>query len=173
MIDEKMTRRRFVRDTAATTAAVAAGLTPTLTVHAGNPEKADTGKILNYNPDMEYRRCGKTGLMVSAVALGGHWKRLDTIVPGVLFRGAISSAKLDKPEFEKNRREVVDRCIERGINYVDAQTGPEIIAYAKALRGRRNKMYFGYSWYTRELRSEEYRTLNGLQEALDAGDTLR
>ena len=35
---------------------MAAGLTPTLTIAAGNPGAADTSKILNYNPDMEYRR---------------------------------------------------------------------------------------------------------------------
>jgi hypothetical protein len=50
------------------------------TVQAGNPERADTGKIVNYNHDMEYRRCGKTNLMVSAVALGGHWKRIDKVI---------------------------------------------------------------------------------------------
>ena len=44
-------------------------------------------KILNYNPNMEYRRLGKTGLMVSAVCLGGHWKRVgDHDPPG--FKGA-------------------------------------------------------------------------------------
>ena len=72
---DRLTRRQFVRDSALTAAAVAAGLTATKTVWAGNPAGEDTGKILNYNQQMEYRRCGKTGMMVSAVALGGHWKR--------------------------------------------------------------------------------------------------
>jgi hypothetical protein len=44
-------------------------------------------KILNYNPNMEYRRLGKTGLMVSAVSLGGHWKRVATMMPPG-FKGA-------------------------------------------------------------------------------------
>ena len=48
-------------------AAVAAGLP---IVGVGNAEAADTSKIINYNHDMEYRRCGKTGWMVSAVCLG-------------------------------------------------------------------------------------------------------
>ena len=167
MTDQGITRRQFVRDTVA--AAAAAGLTATYTVHAGNPDKADTGKIVNYNSDMEYRRCGRTGLMVSAVCLGGHWKRMDTIVSGVSFRGIISDAKLDDPDFAKNRRDVVSRCIERGINYVDACTGPEIIAYTTALKGRRHKMYIGYSWYTRESWSKEHRTLKIMQAALDDG----
>ena len=59
---DRLNRREFVRDTAVAAAAVATGLTATYTVRAGNPEKADTAKILNYNPDMEYRRCGKTEL---------------------------------------------------------------------------------------------------------------
>ena len=74
-----LTRREFVRDLSVA-AAVLAGLTPTYTVAAGNPSGAPTDKILNYNSDMEYRRCGKTKLMVSAVCMGGHWKRLDTVV---------------------------------------------------------------------------------------------
>ena len=45
-------------------------------IEVGNAATADTSKILNYNSDMEYRRCGKTNWMVSAVCLGGHWKRV-------------------------------------------------------------------------------------------------
>ena len=129
-----------------------AGLTATYTVAAGNPEKADTSKILNYNADMEYRRCGKTNWMVSAVCLGGHWKRVNKVVPD-LFKGeSWLGINVNNPEFEKNRHDVVTRCIERGINYIDACTSPEVLAYAKALRGRRDKMYLGYSWYEREMR---------------------
>ena len=65
------TRRKFVRNGAIT----AAALNATYTVEAGNPDKAHTSKILCYNGDMEYRRCGRTGWMVLAVCLGGHAKR--------------------------------------------------------------------------------------------------
>ncbi len=139
MTDPKITRREFVVDGSLAAAAVAAGLTATYTVQAGNPARANTSKILNYNPDMEYRRCGKTGLMVSAVCLGGHWKRVDLVAKG-------------GPEFDRNRQEVVTRCIERGINYIDACTGGEVMAYAKALKGRRDRMYLGFSWYEGEMR---------------------
>ncbi len=153
----KLTRREFVRDTAVTAAAVAAvGLTPTFTVHAQNPEKADTSKILNYNPDMEYRRCGKTDLMISAVCLGGHWKRIDKVVP-------------KNSDFDKNRYDVVTRCIERGINYIDACTGGEVMAYSKALKGRRDKMYLGYSWCEHEVRSEAWRSVDKLKQSFDEG----
>jgi aryl-alcohol dehydrogenase-like predicted oxidoreductase len=101
---------------------------------------------------MEYRRCGKTNLMVSSVCLGGHWKRVNAVVPGVFKGDSWLSAKLDMPEFEKNRTDIVSRCIERGINYIDACTREEVIMYAKALKGRRDKMYLGCSWYQEEMR---------------------
>ena len=95
---------------------------------------------------MEYRRCGKTDLMVSAVCLGGHWKRIDKVVPAMPSGEGWLDVDAGVPEFEKNRSDVVSRCIERGINYIDACTGGEVMAYAKALKGRRDKMYLGYSW---------------------------
>jgi len=155
-MSEKVTRREFVRDTAAAAAGVAVSLTATYTVRAGNPDKADTSKILNYNADMEYRRCGRTNLMVSVVCLGGHWKRIDTVVP-------------KNANFETNRAEVVSRCIDRGVNYIDACTGGEVMAYTKALKGRRDKMYLGYSWYEHEVRFPEWRTLAKLQQSFDEG----
>lgn len=153
MIGGRITRRDFVRDGAVVAAGVAVGLTPIFTVRAGNPEHADTSKILNYSSNMEYRRCGKTNLMISCVCMGGHWKRVDKMVPGLFQKASWLSAKLDLPAFEENRRDVVSRCIDRGINYLDACTREEVIAYAKALKGRRDKMYFGCSWYQEEMRS--------------------
>jgi len=156
MSESKVTRREFVRDGVIAAAGAAVGLTATYTVHAGNPAKADTSKILNYNPEMEYRRCGRTNLMVSAVCLGGHWKRVEVVAKG-------------HAEFEKNRAEVVSRCIERGINYIDACTGGEVMAYSKALEGRRDKMYLGYSWYEKEVRFPDWRKFEELKESFDRG----
>jgi len=168
MSDSKVTRREFVCDSAAAAAGIAAGLTAARTICAGNPTGEQTGKILNYNPDMEYRRCGKTGLMVSAVCLGGHWKRLVKVVGGKESPGWMTMG-IDRPEFQKNRYDVVTRCIERGINYVDACCREEILAYAKALKGRRDKMYFGYSWHIWESRFEQWRPRRKLQQGLDDG----
>ena len=81
-----VSRRDFVKTAAVAAAGITVGIKPTYTVYAGNPTKEKTDNILNYNEQMEYRRAGKTNLMVSAVCLGGHWKRVDKIVPG-LFRG--------------------------------------------------------------------------------------
>jgi predicted aldo/keto reductase-like oxidoreductase len=166
MAHDRLSRREFVR-TGAAAAAAAAGLTPTYTVKAGSPDSGEAGKILNYNPDMEYRRCGKTNLMVSAVCMGGHWKRLNGVIPGLFEGKGWLSAKLESPEFEKNRYDVVSRLIQRGINYVDACTCEEVQMYSKALKGRRDKMYLGFSAYQNEVRRAEWRPFKKLQESLD------
>ena len=167
-MSEKLTRRQFVRQGAAAAAVVASGMAATQVVAAGNPAGADTSKILNYNPDMEYRRCGRTGLMVSAVSLGGHWKRVDRIIGGEKVPGWMTM-KIGRPEFHKNRAEVLSRSIERGFNYVDACCREEILAYARALKGRRERMYFGYSWHVKESRFPEWRPAKQLKKGLDEG----
>jgi aryl-alcohol dehydrogenase-like predicted oxidoreductase len=160
MKGQRITRREFVRDSALTAAGVAVGMGMAEPANAGQAKKS---KILNYNKDMEYRRLGKTGLMISAVTLGGHWKRL---IEG---SGWDRSESGMMAELDKNRYEVVSRCIEVGINYVDACSGGEILTYAKALRGRREKMYFGFSWYEREPRFPEWRTADALMKGFDQG----
>jgi predicted aldo/keto reductase-like oxidoreductase len=171
---DRVTRRQFVRDTASTAAALAAGisvaanLVGTRTVRAGNPDGADTSSILNYSSDMEYRRCGKTNLMVSAACLGGHWKRLVNVIGGKEPAGWMTS-DIDREDFQKNRHDVVTRCMERGINYVDACCREEILAYAKALTGRRDRMYLGYSWHIKESRFEEWRSAEKLKQGLEEG----
>jgi len=171
----KLNRRQFMRDSAAA-AAMATGLAAAQNVRAAGRTKLNTGKpapsrvegILNYNPDMEYRRCGRTGLMISAVALGGHWKRLVKIIGGQEAEGWMTE-DINARDFQKNRYDVVTRCIERGINYVDACCREEILAYARALKGRRDKMYFGYSWHIWESRFPEWRSRKNLQQGLDMG----
>jgi aryl-alcohol dehydrogenase-like predicted oxidoreductase len=152
MNENLVSRRQFIRSSAAAVAGIA--VFPAIpTVYAGNPTNAKTSGILNYNEQMEYRRAGKTGWMVSAVCLGGHWKRVNQVVPGLFDGQSWLSANLESKEFEKNRYDVVTRCIERGINYIDACTKQEVIMYAKALKGRRDRMYLGFSWYQEEMRS--------------------
>ena len=151
------------------TAATAVGLTATYTVQAANPAKADTSKILNYNSDMEYRRCGKTNMMISAVCMGGHWKRIDKVVAKARQGSGRIGVGLGNPEFEKNRYDVVTRCIERGINYIDACVSAEVLAYSKALKGRRDKMHLGYSWFESEMRNGGCRKFEKLKDGFDHG----
>ncbi len=66
---DNLTRRKFMRNGATAAAGLAAGL------GAAGCESMQFGKAekpRSYNPDMEYRRLGKTELSISAVCLGGH-----------------------------------------------------------------------------------------------------
>jgi aryl-alcohol dehydrogenase-like predicted oxidoreductase len=128
------------------------------------------GKILNYNPNMDYRRLGKTGFWVSAVGLGGHWKRLDRLIPGVYKGGGwqkINPAR--QADFDKNRSDVISRCIDLGINLVDPSEECEVLAYTKALRGRRDRMFLSYGWEEKETRFKEWRTTAKLLQGFDEG----
>ena len=157
MSSKDLSRREFMQHSAAAAAAgvaVGAGL-------AGAAE-VDKSKILSYNEKMEYRRLGKTGLWVSAVCLGGHWKRIDKMLAG-------TKGKEGRSTFDQNRWDVVSRCIDAGINHIDACTIGEVRTYSKALKGRRDKMYIACSWYEREMRNAKHRTAKALLETLDWG----
>jgi len=164
---DNLTRREFMHDGAVVAAGVAVGI-GAMGSQSANAAAA-MRKTRSYNSDMEYRPLGKTGLWISTVCLGGHWKRIDKMVPGVFKGRGWLSADLNSEGFKKNRRDVVTRCIESGINYIDACTWEEVVAYAEALRGRRDAMYFGFSWYQEELRKEKYRTAKALLGTLDKG----
>jgi len=138
----RVTRREFVRNTALAAASVAVGLNAPRASAAEKP--VDTSKILNYNPNMEYRRQGKTGLMVSAICLGGHSRSND-----------------------QERADIISRCIDAGINYIDACWDNEVKRDAKALKGRRDKMYLALSHGAKEVREENYRTSKKLIGSLD------
>lgn len=140
MSDDGITRREFVQGTAAAAGAAAVGLGAAGQAAAAKAEKphADKTKTRSYNADMEYRRLGRTGLWLSAISIGGHWKKIPY--------------RYRSKEFKKNRAEVLGACMEHGINYIDACTGQEVLAYSEALGKRRQEMFFGYSWYQHESR---------------------
>jgi len=148
----ELSRRSFIRKTslvaAGTVAGVLAGRGPVF----GRSGRSAAKKTLCYNQNMEYRRLGKTGLWISAVCLGGHWKRINVM----------------NQDFNKNRHDVVSRCMDVGINYIDACCRNEVVAYSKALAGRRDKMFMALSYCGREVRSEKYRTAKKLMESFDS-----
>jgi len=57
---------------------------------------------------MEYRRCGRTGLMISAFGLGGHWKRLVKVIGGTEPEGWMTT-DIDRNDFQKNSRRIAMR----------------------------------------------------------------
>lgn len=147
MKTKPVTRREFVREAALAASGLAMGMnalgaSPSPAAAAEKP--ADPSTILNYNPNMEYRRQGKTGLMVSAVCLGGHSRSND-----------------------QERAAIISRCIDAGINYIDACWDNEVKRDAKALKGRRDKMYLALSHGAKEVRDENYRTSKKLIGSLD------
>ena len=145
MESQSVSRRRFMQDGVVAAAGVAGGLNILNAESAdASAKEIDTSKIVNYNQNMEYRRHGSTGWMVSAVCLGGH-----------------SRSKLEE------RREIVSRCIDAGINYIDSCSKGEVLRDAQALKGRRDKMYLALSHCGREVRQPEYRTAKELLKSLD------
>jgi predicted aldo/keto reductase-like oxidoreductase len=137
MPKKKMSRREFLKDSSILGAGVflgAAGAKPAEAKEAN----VDTSKIVNYNPKMKYRRLGKTNLMISEVSLGGHWRNRG---------GGRYWDRFDKDEcpedVAKNRTDIVSKCIECGINYLDITTRAECISYGIAVKGRREKMIVG------------------------------
>jgi aryl-alcohol dehydrogenase-like predicted oxidoreductase len=152
MKDNNLSRRTFIHKTSLMAAGTIAGALAPKDLAMGKSTDSAIRKTPSYNPDMEYRRLGKTGLWVSAVCLGGHWKRVNVM----------------KQDFEKNRRDVVSRCIDVGINYIDACCRSEVLAYSKALAGRRDKMYMALSYCGQEVRDEKYRTTKKLMESFDS-----
>ena len=131
-MDKQIDRRQFVRDGALLVASAAAAGA----LAADQKPDLDPGKILNYHPEMHYRPLGKTGLVLSEISLGGHWRN----------RGASFVAMTDDQlpaDVAKHRTDVVSACIDAGVNYLDITTAAECLAYGAALKGRREKMIIG------------------------------
>jgi aryl-alcohol dehydrogenase-like predicted oxidoreductase len=164
------TRREFVRDSALLTAGLTIGLK---SFAQAAEDKAEMVKTRSYNPQMEYRRLGKTGLWVSAVCMGGHWKRIDKTIGSQATFGDCENLDAGNPTeleaFHKNRRDVVSRCLEQGINCIDFAGAAEPYAYGKAIQGRREKIYISWSMGGQEMRHEQHRKADVLVGILETG----
>ena len=137
-----ISRRIFIRNTSLVTAGAITGVLVGQGCESSDniklPEmaKVDTSKILNYNSRMGYRRLGKTSLIISEIVLGAHFNNPS----GQHFWAKFAEDELPA-DAAKNRTDVVSRCIDSGINFLDITYGGEALAYGVALRGRREKMY--------------------------------
>ena len=138
----ELSRRTFIRNTslmaagALTGALAGKGCTLSNKTKPGDISKTDTSKILNYNPKMGYRRLGKTNLIISEIVLGAHFNNPS----GQHFWAKFVNDELPA-EIANNRTEVVSRCIDHGINFLDITYGGEALAYGAALKARRDKIY--------------------------------
>jgi len=139
-----VSRRTFIRKTSLVTAGAITGVLIGQGCKTSDgtksPEtaKTDTSKILNYNSRMGYRRLGKTNLIISEIALGAHFNNPKEKHKHFLDKFANDELPV---EVAKNRTELVSRCIDHGINFLDITYGGEALAYGAALKGRREKMY--------------------------------
>jgi aryl-alcohol dehydrogenase-like predicted oxidoreductase len=138
----QVTRREFMAAGAAAVAAKAASSSP------------DPRQTRSYNENMEYRRLGRTNLMLSVISMGGHWKKIPH--------------KPGSEEFKKNRREVIYAALDHGINYIDACSSGEVAVYAEALGNRRKEIYFGFDW-TGARKSEIAGSVEKLKQGMDEG----
>lgn len=145
MKNDKLSRRAFMRNTSMAAAGTVAGAlagkgqAETKSCCSGpGPAPSSSASILNYNQKMHYRRLGKTGLMVSEVSLGGHWKNRNA----GRYWDSFANEKVPA-DVARNRSDVISASIDCGINYLDITTAAECLCYGVALKGRREKMYVG------------------------------
>jgi aryl-alcohol dehydrogenase-like predicted oxidoreductase len=144
MSEHDNTRRDFLK---VATAAVAGGSLGATSQAA----PADAAKILNHNSKMHYRRLGKTGFMISEVALGGHGGRqVDDRVP------------------------VLERAVEQGLNYVDNNIAGECDLYgaamAKSKSAGRDKWFIGFASWPEKVTTEYEANLtpDGMMQNIEA-----
>ncbi len=124
MSQPKNTRRDFIQ--VASTAVLGSPMASTAWCHTGA-----TPSILNHNPNMNYRRLGKTEFMISEIALGGH-----------------GAGGYDERAIQ-NRIPVLERAVELGMNYVDTNIHRECNVYGEAMArstvARRDKWFIGFA----------------------------
>ena len=146
MNNAKMSRREFAAATLG-----AAAVTHATRALADTP---DPRKTRSYNENMEYRRLGRTDIMISAISMGGHWKKIPY--------------KVGSEDFAKNRREVIYAALDHGINYVDACVSTEVETYVKAVKDRRKEIYMGFDW-SGARKPELAGSLDRLKQEIDLG----
>lgn len=167
----QMNRRDFLnRSMLVSAGALVGGIRGTGLHAAGQQESSDIRKTRSYSPQMEYRRLGKTGLWISAVSIGGHWKRIDKVI-GTSEINPYNAPTEDTQlgPFLKNREKVIHYCMEQGINCIDLAGDSEAEVYCRVLGKARDKIYLAYSHPASELRVPANCQADKLLELYKAG----
>ncbi len=126
--------------------------------------RPDPSAVLNYNPNVEYRRLGKTGLWISAMSLGGHWKNRE----GGRYWDIFDKDKVPA-DARANREAAVAQAVESGLNYLDLTTPAEACVYGEAFKSLGVKMHVGYSDHILCMRNPNNRTHEKLMLEIDEG----
>ena len=138
------TRRDFIK---AASAVVVSGSIAS----KARPDGLAAANVLNYSPNMNYRRLGKTEFMISEIALGGH-----------------GAGGYDERAVQ-NRILVLERAVELGMNYVDTNIGRECDVYSEAMArsatAKRDKWFIGFA-------SSEDEYVPGLEDQLTAAKLM-
>jgi aryl-alcohol dehydrogenase-like predicted oxidoreductase len=162
MAEQDMSRRDFVRTTAG--AAAGAALSTAAASQADAAPQVDTSTILNYNPKMGYRRFGKTGVMISEMSLGGHWKNRT----GGRYWASFPNDN-PPPDVQMNRNQVWVKAAELGINYYDITTAGEAAIYGRCAKMTGVKLHIGYSDHVLCIRGANNRTVDKMMYEIDQG----
>lgn len=121
----EITRREFHKAASLAVAGAASGLAgKALAAKAKAQPKMDPKKVRGYNKKMGYRRLGKTNLWISEISLGGHCPQISQSKKGIP----------NRDDVVKNRKEVLARAHELGVNFIDTDMAKECRIYGQALR---------------------------------------
>jgi len=163
---DQLNRREFIRTTAATAGAISVGMGGNFVAAA--TDKAAIKKTRSYNPNMEYRRLGSTGIWASAICLGGHFKRVGELTGHKIQGWERPKDAAACEALDKNRDAVIGRCIDHGINLIDACTTGEMNTYGPLLQGaRREKVYLNCGAWPECPRDPKWRTKEMIMKSLE------
>ncbi|OHB65914.1 MAG: hypothetical protein A2Y77_01330 [Planctomycetes bacterium RBG_13_62_9] len=112
---------------------------------------------------MGYRRLGRTELMISEIVLGGHFN--DPRGRHAWDRFTDDSLPAD---VAANRADVVSKCLDYGINYVDITNGAEAQAYGAALKGRRDRIYLAADDAQYAMRQDRNRNAESQMQSIES-----